>query len=49
MKANYAKKSFPHSDEFVSDGKFLPESGKIQGVENLTDALFFPINVHFME
>jgi hypothetical protein len=49
MKANYKKKSFPHSDEIVSDGKFLPERGKIRGVENLTDVSFFPMNVHVRE
>ena len=45
MKANYKKKSFPHSDEIVSDRKFLPERGKIQGGENLRSISFFPMNV----
>ena len=49
MKANYKKKSFLHSDEIVSDRKFLPERGKIQGVENLMRVSFFPMNVQLRE
>jgi hypothetical protein len=41
MKPNYKKKSSPHSDEIVSDGKFLPESGKIQGVEKFEELVVF--------
>jgi hypothetical protein len=49
MKANYKKKSFPHSDEIVGDRKNFPERGKIRGVENWMSVLFFAINVHIRE
>jgi len=37
MKANYKKKSFPPSDEIVSDMKFYPEKGKTAGVGKIEE------------